>query len=177
MPLTSELRASYEAVLNDQESEYNDVQQQVSAGQARLKELHNSISTLRKRLNPDAVPLTLSPSSAVTPSRPSSKKYATVSVRWAILDLLAESEPKTTAEIAETLIAAGVQTKAANFANNVSAVLSTTMKEQHDEVQQSPEGKWTLTENGKAAIEHIRTTPRFRAGMRGDRGYGYNARF
>jgi hypothetical protein len=168
MPLTPELRASYEAVVRDQESERDEIQQQVSVGQARLKELHNSISTLLKRLNPDTV--TASPFGSVTPSRPPSRKYAYMSVRWAILDLLAESEPKTTAEIAEALIAAGVQTKAANFVNNVSAVLSTTMKEEHGEVQLA-DGKWQLTENGKSAIEHIRTTPKFRAAMRGIRTF------
>jgi hypothetical protein len=176
MPLTPDLRASYEAVLRDQESERDEIQQQVSAAQARLKELHNSITTLQKRLNPDAL-ATISSSSSVTPSRPPSRKYASMSVRWAILDLLAESEPKATAEIAEALIAAGVQTRAANFANNVSAVLSTTMKEQHHEVQQSPEGKWELTEKGRGAIEHIRTTPRFRGAMSGSRGSGYSPRF
>jgi len=171
MPLTPELRASYEAVLHDQESEYSDVQQQISAGQARLKDLNSSISILRKRLNPDAT-TTISSSSSVTPSRPpSNRKYASTSVRWAILDLLAESDSKTTAEIAEILIAAGVQTRAANFANNVSAVLSTTMKEQHNEVQQLPDGKWQLTEKGRSAIEHIRTTPRFQSAMRGSRTY------
>jgi hypothetical protein len=169
MPLSPELRASYEAVLHDQESERDEVQQQVSAGQARLKELHNSISTLLKRLSPDAI--VLHSLDSVTPSRPPSRKYATMSVRWAILDLLAESEPKTTAEIAEALIAAGVQTKAANFVNNVSAVLSTTMKEAHDEVQQLPDSKWKLTDNGRSAIEHIRNLPKFRGAMRGARGF------
>jgi hypothetical protein len=171
MPLTPELRASYEAVLRDQESERNEVQQQVSAGQARLKEIHNSIATLLKRLNPEAA--TTNPtSSSLTPSRQSSKKYVAMSVRWAILDLLLDSQKAmTTAEIAESLIAAGIQTRAANFANNVSAVLSTTMKEEHSEVQQLPDGKWELTENGKSAIEHIRTTPKFRGAMRGTRTF------
>ncbi|MGD0161816.1 MAG: hypothetical protein ABSB39_05045 [Candidatus Sulfotelmatobacter sp.] len=169
MPLTPELRAAFEAVLRQYESEYGGVQNQVSAGQARLKELHNSISTLQKSLNPEASSPT--PPIPATPSRQSSRKYAFTSVRWAILDLLAESEPKTTAEIAEDLIAAGVQTKAANFANNVSAVLSTTLKEQHGEVEQLPDGKWRLTDNGKSAIEHIRTTPKFREAMRGRRSF------
>jgi hypothetical protein len=79
-----------------------------------------------------------------------------------------------TAEIAEALIAAGIQTKATNFANNVSAVLSATMKEQHAEVRQLPDGKWELTESGKSAIEHIRTTAKWRAATRGG---GSNARF
>jgi hypothetical protein len=169
MPLTPELRASYEAVVRDQELERDEVQQQVSAGQARLKELHNSISTLLKRINPDTA--TIPQSNSVTPSRPPSRKYTFMSVRWAILDLLAESEPKTTAEIAEALIAAGVQTKAANFVNNVSAVLSTTMKEAHAEVQQLPDSRWQLTENGRSAIEHIRSSPKFRGATRGTRSF------
>ena len=169
MPLTTELKSSYEAVLHDLEVERNEAQEQITSLQARLKELHNSISTLTRRLSPD---VSVSPSShSLTPSRLPNRRYASMSVRWAILDLLAESEPKTTAEIAEVLIAAGVQTKAANFANNVSAVLSTTMKEQHKEVQQLPDGKWQLTENGRSAIEHIRTTPRFQFAMRGTRTY------
>jgi hypothetical protein len=170
MPLTPELRASYEDVLRDQESERDEIQQQISAGQARLKELHNSISTLLKRINPDTAPIPQS--NSVTPSRPPNRKYTFMSVRWAILDLLIDSKPMATAEIAEALLAAGIQTKAANFANNVSAVLSTTMKEQpHVEVNQLQDGKWELTESGKRAIEHIRTTTKFRSALRGGRSY------
>lgn len=157
MPLTNELKASYEAVLHDLEVERQQVQQHVGALQSRLKELHNSISTLSKRIDPDAPP----PLRPLTPTRPPSQKYAHISVRWAILDLLNDSPAMATSEIAETLKSAGVQTRAANFANNVSAVLSTTMKE-HNEVQQLSDGKWELTENGKQAIAHIRTTPKFR---------------
>ena len=168
MPLSPESKAAHEIVLRDLEEERNEALQQVVAFNNRVKEINQSISTLRRRLNPDGVSSSLlSP----IPSRLPGKKYAFMSVRWAILDLLAESEPKTTAEIAEALIAAGVQTKAANFANNVSAVLSTTMKEQHNEVQQLQEGKWELTENGKSAIEHIRTTPKFQGAMRGPRSF------
>ncbi len=167
MPLTSETKASYEVVLRDLENERSEAQEQIAALQARLKELHNSISTLTKRLNPDA-----SASSSTTPSSQSSKKYACMSVRWAILDLLADSEPKTTAEIADALSTAGVQTQAANFANNVSAVLSSTMKERpHFEVRQLEDGRWQLTEKGKSAADHIRTLPRFQAAMRGVRTF------
>ena len=168
MPLSTELKASFEAVLRALEAERDEAQQQVASLQSRLKELHNSISTLSKRVNPDAP--TPTPPSLTLPRQPS-RHYAFLSVRWAILDLLAESEPKTTAEIADALIAAGVQTKAANFANNVSAVLSTTMKEQHKEVQQLEDGRWELTKDGRSAIEHIRTTPKFQRGIRGTRKF------
>jgi hypothetical protein len=69
-----------------------------------------------------------------------------------------------TAPLADALKAAGVQSKAAIFANNVSAVLSTTMKEAN-EVQQLPDGRWELTETGIGKIEHIRATPKFRRGI------------
>jgi hypothetical protein len=168
MPLSSELKVSYEAVLHDLEAEQADTHQQLVQYQNRLKELHHSILTLKKRLEVADPP---SPTST-TLSRQPDRKYTYMSVRWAILDLLAESEAKTTAEIADALKAAGVQTKAANFANNVSAVLTTTMKEQpHDEVHQLPDGKWELTENGRRAIEHIRTTPKFLGALRNARSF------
>jgi hypothetical protein len=169
MPLSPESKTAHEIVLRDLEDERSQVEQQIVASNNRVKEINQSISTLRRRLNPEADG---SSSTSPTSSRLSSKKYAFMSVRWAILDLLAESEPKTTAEIAEALSAAGVQSKAANFANNVSAVLSSTMKEQpHNEVRQLQDGKWELTENGKSAIEHIRTTPKFQGAMRGPRSF------
>lgn len=156
MPLTSDLKSHYDAVLQDLESERQQVQQQIVPLQARLKELHASIVTLARRISPDA------PSYPTAPLRPANQKYANISVRWAILDLLNDSQAMTTAEIAEALKAAGIQTRAANFANNVSAVLSTTMCKEHAEVQQLPDSKWELTEKGRDAIAHIRTTPRFR---------------
>src|SRR5260370_22666435 len=100
MPLNNELKSSYEAVLHDMEDDREQTLEQVSALQARLKELHNSISTLRKRLDLDA------PSSKPQiVSRPPNQKYANMSVRWAILDLLSDSRGRTTAEIAEELLA------------------------------------------------------------------------
>lgn len=168
MQLPLDLKTSYEAVLNDLELERSEALQQISALQAHLKELQHSIATLTRRLNSDAPA-----SSSSIPSTAPSKRYAAMSTRWAILDLLAESEPKTTAEIAESLKAAGIETRAVNFANNVSAVLTTTMKEQHkEEVRQLSDGRWELTENGKSAIEHIRTTPKFLGALRaaGSRG-------
>jgi hypothetical protein len=144
----------------DLKAERTDVQQQLAALSAKMRELNNSIDLLGKRINPDSP----TPSTLLVGN---SRSYANISVRWAILDTLQDSGPMTTADIAERLKAAGVMTRAANFANNVSAVLSTTMKERHQEVQQSTDGKWSLNENGKQAISHIRTTPKFRAAVVG----------
>jgi hypothetical protein len=151
MPLSSDLKASYEAVLQDLESQRADVQHQVGELQKRLHDLNHSIGTISKSLTPETS------SSPLLISRPANHKYANTSVRWAILDLLSDSEPKTTAEIADALLTGGIPTKAANFANNVSAVLSNTMKESRKDVEQLPDGKWKLTDSGHATIEHIRS--------------------
>jgi hypothetical protein len=159
MALSAGVKASYEIVLRDLEEEQQQVHQQLAPLQARLRELHNSILTLSKKISPDA-PLFRSP----TPIRQPNQKYANITVRWAILDILYDASAMTTAEIAEILKDKGVRTKAANFVNNVSAVLSTTMKERHKEVEQLPDGKWQLSENGKHAIDYIRTTSKFQRG-------------
>jgi hypothetical protein len=155
MALSSDLKSNYDAVLVDLEGQCTQIHQQLVPLQTRLKELHHAIATL-KSINPDAHPSVIS-------ARPINQKYANISVRWAILDLLADSEPMSSSEIADALMASGVQTKAVNFANNVSAVLTTSMKG-HQEVEQLPDGKWRLTPNGISAIEHIRTMPKFLRG-------------
>ncbi|SRR6266536_1375643 len=160
MPLATEVKTSYEVVLRDLQAERDVVQQQLDNLHAQLKEINSGISTVSKRLHPDS-PSSHSPLSF----RPPNQKYANTSVRWAILDLLADSEAMTTAQIAETIKAGGVPTRASNFVNNVSAVLTTTMKEKHKEVQQLPDGRWELTDNGRNAIAHIRTNPKFRRGL------------
>lgn len=159
MSISNELRASYELVMADLENERATLHAQIVPLQARMKELHHSIATLSGRLHPEE---TLPPAYPVSPARQPSQKYAHMSVRWAILDTLIDSGPLATPEIAEALKAAGITTRATNFANNVSAVLSSTMKERHKEVEQLPDGRWELNENGKRAIAYIRTTPKFR---------------
>ena len=147
---TADLKSQYEAVLHDLEADRDQTQEQLATLQAKVKELNQSIATLSARLNID-------PSSRAPVTARPSFQYANMSVRWAILNLLNDSEPMTTPAIAEALKTGGVESRAANFTNNVSAVLSTNMKELHKEVEQLPDGKWQLTETGKNAIAHIRS--------------------
>jgi hypothetical protein len=161
MPLDGELKAHYEAVLQHLEAQRDEVQQQVAALQARLNDLHHSISTISSTLNVETPSLTAPPN-----SRPANQKYANMSVRWAILDWLNDTQPQSTSEIADALLTAGVRTRAANFANNVSAVL-TGMRDMEHEVQQVADSKWELTDKGKSCIAYLRGTPKFRAALRG----------
>lgn len=150
-------RVGYEIVLKDLESERAIVHQEVADLQRKLKELDFNIASLSRRLNATG--------GAIAPHQqsifPPDQKYAFISVRWAILDLLNDSGPMATADIAETLKASGVRTKATNFSNNVSAVLSTSMRPKDQEEVEVVDGKWKLTERGRNAIYHIRMTPKF----------------
>ena len=160
MPLNIELKSHYEAVLRDLEADRLRVQQRLASLGAQMREMQASIMTLSRKINPDSEPQLFG---SVSPLHTGIYSYANISVRWAILDLLHGSDGMGTSEIADALRTAGVQTKAANFVNNVSAVL-TTMQRVHSEVMQSSEGKWKLTATGVSAIEYIRTTEKFRTG-------------
>jgi hypothetical protein len=80
-----------------------------------------------------------------------------MSVRWAILHVLGDTHaPMSTGEVVESLQngGAGVHSKANNFSNNVSAVLSD-MKNERLEVE-SLDGRWVISENGRSALAHIK---------------------
>jgi hypothetical protein len=151
--VNEDIRAHLKVVLDHYCQARDATQAQLNESQAKLKEQNNTIASLSRELYGTTAPVF---------TRAISQKYALISVRWAILDLLAGSGPLSTADIADILKRQGVTTKAANFLNNVSAVLSTTMKIGAQEVQQNPDGKWELTEKGKNAMSHIRTSPKFK---------------
>ncbi len=150
--VNDDIKTHLQAVLDHYTQIRDQTHSQVSELQAKLKEQQNTIASLARELYGSNVP----PSVRLI----GSLKYANISVRWAILDVL-ESGPLATADVADILKREGVTTRAANFTNNVSAVLSTTMKGA-DEVRQTPDGKWELTEKGQNAIFHIRLSPKFK---------------
>jgi hypothetical protein len=148
---TDDARTVYGPALSDLQARRNATYSQLVEDQRRLRELDNLIAGISRIISPT------SPTGMVT-----SRKYVNISVRWAILDLLSTAVvPMATADIAEALKDAGVVTKAANFTNNISAVLSSTMKGK-DEVMQGSNGLWELTERGRNAISHIRDSAEFR---------------
>lgn len=164
MSINSDLKGQYVAVLEDLSRERTDVQRDLGSLQKRLRELDNTITTLRRRVDPAFEPsqrplleMPMQPIQAYDPEQ----KYAYIGVRWAILHLLSESSAMATADIAEKLKAAGVRTKAANFSNNVSAVLTTTMRSKGLEEVEAIDGKWRLTDLGRNKIAHIVTTEDF----------------
>jgi hypothetical protein len=161
LELSPELRTSYEHVLKDLEEKRVVVQAELAVRQKRLRDLHEKIAGLYREIG------VLVPSPALTerrvvPFQPE-QKYAMISVHWAILHLLSEAkQPMTTAEIAEALAAAGVKTKAANFVNNVSSMLSTTLRPKGEEEVEASDGRWRLTETGRNKTAFIVASSKFR---------------
>jgi hypothetical protein len=154
MQQDTQSKTAYEAAYHCLEAERLQIMRELAPLNARLKDVLGTQASLLKRINPDAS------SQPRISSRPN-QKYARVSVRWAILDLLNQfPNGMSTSEIAEALKAGGIQSEAANFANNVSAVLSTAMKAKQ-EVLPLPDGKWKLSLIGESAIAHIQTTEKF----------------
>jgi hypothetical protein len=96
---------------------------------------------------------------SVMPSPLPGRRFSNISVRWSILILLDEAAaPMSQAEITEALEAEGIRAKsrAKDFGNNVSAVLSS-MRGAHAEIE-TTDGKFRITEKGRSAIHHIKLT-------------------
>ncbi|MBI2687438.1 MAG: hypothetical protein HYX27_14085 [Acidobacteria bacterium] len=162
MKINDQLKPQYTAVISDLEVERDAIHKELGALQKRIRELDNTLVTLRHRVDPGYAP----PSKIVElrhrdPSFPENEKYTRIGVRWAILHLLGERGPLATADIADALVQRGVRTKAANFTNNVSAMLTATMRTKGSEEVESVASKWQLTENGRNKLAKIVASPDF----------------
>lgn len=141
----------YRAVLSDLERQRN-------MYALKINEIDQAIASLHRLIPEDAKPELPPPPvvNAAYRAEVPHGKFTGMSVRWAILYLLSEmaTGPMTTGEIAAALRSGGIQSAAAKFAGNVSAILSV-MRSQRAEVVSVGEG-WTISENGKQAWAHIR---------------------
>ena len=146
------IRGPLKAVLEYYIQDRDQAQAQLAELQAKVRDRNNTIASLSRELYGQNIP---------TAPKVSTPKYALISVRWAILDLLSHDMPLSTADIADILQREGVTTKADSFLNSISAVLSSTMKNRDQEVRQLPDGKWELTEKGTNAAFHIRGSAKF----------------
>lgn len=150
------LKPHYDAVLRDLESERADVHRDVASLQRKLRELDYNIASLSRRLGIVAdFPSMNGTANALQSGIVESQKYLTVSIRWAILLELNKpgGQAMSAQEIADALQTGGINTKAANFTNTVSATLSA-MKKDKQEVDVT-DGKWFVTAIGTSAADHI----------------------
>ena len=145
----------YRAVLDD-------LQNQRNVLQYRIKEIDTAITSLHRLIpeganNEVRTPTMTNVPSAVVPQG----KYAGMSVRWAVLNLLAEdaTAPMTTGDIADALLrAAESLAGATSFTREyVSAVLSGMNHDRHE--VSAGENGWVITERTAGGV-HGRTSAR-----------------
>jgi len=155
--MSKDLETQYQAVLRDLETKRASY---VNA----INELDVMIAGIARQIQglTGAAPTTASQRPVVADSPNDSQPFASMSVRWAILKLLASAgRPMATGEIAKALEAGGVESKGQRFSSIVSAVLSD-MKSKKDEVESVEDGCYRLTEQGREAWEHIERSARYR---------------
>lgn len=141
----------YRAVLQDLQRQHNLLTLKISEIEQAMASLHRLIPQEAK---PELPPPPQPNLQFVAPPRDG--RFAGMSVRWAILYLLSEiaTAPLSTGQIAVYLKEGGIQSNAAKFAGNVSAILSV-MSKQKGEVMPVGDG-WVISEIGRQAWAHIR---------------------
>lgn len=141
-------RAIYDPVLTDLENRLTTLRTEISNLQRQIRQIQVAKDNITEIVFGPAAQRS-------TPSR-DPRKYRHLSVRWAILFMLCESEdPQSIPTIAEELKDGGIETRARDFPSNVAAVLS--QMKSKSEVE-SAEGLWTITPVGRSAWAHISKT-------------------
>lgn len=155
--MTSGLVEHYRAVLADLQGQHKKLS-------AELADIEFAMAAIGRRLGNASTQLASAP---VQADRQAGKleaaiNYANISVRWAVLALLAEvaDGPMGTGAIAEALQARGVVKEGpSRFGNIVSAVISNLKTK--GEVE-SVDGLYQLTDPGRTMWAHIKAGSKFR---------------
>lgn len=144
----------YQAVLRD-------LEQRRTRLQAELKDVEETAGRIRKLMSPQVSLFGPTPTIPVPSVAVSQSRYSGMSVRWAILCLLAEDAPRPlgTGEIAQILRDGGITSQSRSFNSNVSAVLSV-MANNRGEVE-TIEGGYRLTAHGRDVWNGIKLTPQY----------------
>lgn len=159
--MTTEMHGHYRAVLDDLGAKKAKVLQE-------LNQLDAAIAAI-KSLAGDPVqvqPQRPTAQHATVPNAPVEHgiNYAAISVRWAVLSLLADvaTGPMSTGQIAEALQQRGVKKETKSpFGNIVSAVLSNLRVK--GEVEPVGDGLYQLSDAGRSMWKHIKSGPKFQA--------------
>ena len=126
-----------------------------------LRLLEPVIAGLEALLARDASLLNQIPQSQPRPT--ASARYEGLSVRWGVLQYLAEDakEPASTIEVANALLAGGMTTTGRDFTSNVSAVISVMVNKRGE--LEAIDGRYRLTETGYASWKAIQGTQQYRS--------------
>lgn len=168
--MDKELYEHYKAILAAEQAEAKQLEIEKQRVETKIETVRASIARIRAKIeaHEEAIavkPMNLfstSPSPLAIPER---LKYAGMSVRWAILNLMADGwvDQLTTPQMAEALIAGGVSSRGQNFNANVSAVVSEMHRQKNELAPGGTEpGTYRITPHGREVWESIKHTGKYR---------------
>lgn len=169
--MDKDLSTKYEAVIADQEAAKARLMEELQRLQTEVQQVDAVIAGLRAAITISAEARSLvKPLPFLTPigvatanaDVPVNKRYAGISVRWAVLCLMAEyaQAPMTSPEIAAELEAGGVRSSGQKFTANVSAVVSDMAKNRYELTVD--DGKYQITQKGREAWTTIKRSRSYR---------------
>ena len=162
--MDKDMYAHYVAVLADQQASREDllvqvklVETTIAALKVKLNAYEAENAEAREVQKPLAFP------TPVPQGAPAQTLFAGISVRWAVLHLMAEhaTGPMRSSEIADALQAGGVRSSGLNFAANVSAVISEMRKKDKPELS-ADDGRFEITDHGREVWDGIKHTRQYR---------------
>ena len=165
--MNKELYEHYKATLDAEKSDAKQLETERQRIDAKLEASRTIIARIQEKLLAYEESIAGKTMSLFSPSAPLPErlKYAGMSVRWAILNLMADGGvgELTTPLMAEALTAGGVSTKSQNFNANVSAVVSEMRQRREPELEPGvAEGTFRITGHGREVWESIKHTPKYR---------------
>ena len=159
----------YRAILAAEQAEAEQLQAEKQQLEVRIEQVQASIARILAKLAAHKEPIVVSkPTNAYVPADelpsavPERLKYAGMSVRWALLYLMADGgvDQLTSSQMADTLLKGGFRSdRAKNFNANVSAVVSEMVRKKGELEQANEAGAYRITDHGRdvwATIKHSR---------------------
>jgi hypothetical protein len=169
-----DLYEHYKAILAAERADVQQWENEKQQLEIRIDQGNASIARLLAKLNayeesagamgrPATTAMQVSPPVTSVPDR---LRYAGMSVRWAILYLMADSamDSLTARQIAEALISGGVRTNGQSFNANVSAVVSVMVRKSGELERAREFGAYRITPRGREVWDTIKGSKRYRVG-------------
>jgi hypothetical protein len=174
--MEKELYEHYKAILAAEQAEAEQIEAEKRELDIRLEHVRASITRILAKLSAHdeaaagARPAAqFVPAAALPTALPDRLKYTGMSVRWAILFLMADGgvDALTTPQMADALIGGGARTTGQNFSANVSAVVSEMVRKKAELAPGEEPGTYRITTKGREVWDTIKHSRQFRYGRLG----------
>jgi hypothetical protein len=166
--MDKDLYEHYKAILAAEKAETKQLEIEKQRIEAKIETVRASIARIVAKLTTYEEAIAAKPMNLFSPPSPSAVperlKYAGMSVRWAILNLMADGgvDQLGTTNMAAALLAGGVRSNGQNFNANVSAVVSEMHRQKNELAPGDTDGTYRITPHGREVWESIKHTAQYR---------------